>query len=161
MVVSSNVRQFTIVWMRRLALYFIGVTSATGTLVMLLGAFFVVFQGAEWLALIGQGLTLTSSALGSFFYLIVGSHGLHAVGSGQPVGLPDKGIVVVEVVVVVGPEVEVVASVVVVGCNVVDTFSPSVVVVGALGLSANAALLRAAQRIDSSIEVRTTSSSAG
>jgi cytochrome c oxidase subunit 3 len=48
-------------------------------LAMLLGAFFVVFQGAEWVALIGQGLTLTSSTLGSFFYLIVGLHALHAV----------------------------------------------------------------------------------
>jgi cytochrome c oxidase subunit 3 len=46
---------------------------------MLLGAFFVIFQGVEWIALIGQGLTLTSSALGSFFYLIVGLHALHAV----------------------------------------------------------------------------------
>jgi heme/copper-type cytochrome/quinol oxidase subunit 3 len=45
---------------------------------MLLGAFFVVFQGAEWVALIRQGLTLTSSNLGSFFYLIVGLHALHA-----------------------------------------------------------------------------------
>ncbi len=48
---------------------------------MLLGAFFVVFQGAEWLALIGEGLTLTSSSLGSFFYLIVGLHALHAVAA--------------------------------------------------------------------------------
>ncbi len=46
---------------------------------MLLGAFFVVFQGAEWVRLVGQGLTLTSSSLGSFFYLIVGIHALHAV----------------------------------------------------------------------------------
>ncbi len=46
---------------------------------MLLGAFFVVFQGAEWVALIREGLTLTSSHLGSFFYLIVGLHALHAV----------------------------------------------------------------------------------
>jgi len=44
-----------------------------------LGAFFVAFQGAEWLALIREGLTLTSSNLGSFFYLIVGMHALHAV----------------------------------------------------------------------------------
>jgi cytochrome c oxidase subunit 3 len=48
---------------------------------MLLGAFFVVFQGAEWVALIRQGLTLTSSTLGSFFDLIVGLHGLHAVAA--------------------------------------------------------------------------------
>jgi cytochrome c oxidase subunit 3 len=46
---------------------------------MLLGAFFVVFQGAEWVSLIRQGLTLTSSTLGGFFYLIIGMHALHAV----------------------------------------------------------------------------------
>ena len=46
---------------------------------MLLGAFFVVSQGVEWVALLGQGLTLTSSQLGSFFYLIIGLHALHAV----------------------------------------------------------------------------------
>jgi cytochrome c oxidase subunit III len=44
-----------------------------------LGAFFVLFQGAEWAALIRQGLTLQSSQLGSFFYLIIGAHALHAV----------------------------------------------------------------------------------
>ena len=46
-----------------------------------LGAFFVVFQGVEWVALIGQGFTLASSSLGSFFYLIVGIHALHAVAA--------------------------------------------------------------------------------
>ncbi len=44
-----------------------------------LGAFFVAFQGYEWISLIRQGLTLTSSNHGSFFYLIVGMHGLHAI----------------------------------------------------------------------------------
>ena len=44
-----------------------------------LGAFFVVFQGYEWVSLIRQGLTLTSSNHGSFFYLIVGMHGFHAI----------------------------------------------------------------------------------
>jgi heme/copper-type cytochrome/quinol oxidase subunit 3 len=44
-----------------------------------LGAFFVVFQGFEWARLLGQGLTLTSSTHGSFFYLIVGTHALHAI----------------------------------------------------------------------------------
>jgi cytochrome c oxidase subunit 3 len=48
---------------------------------MLLGGFFVVFQGTEWVALIRQGLTLTSSSLGSFFYLIVGLHALHALAA--------------------------------------------------------------------------------
>lgn len=48
---------------------------------ILLGGFFVVFQGTEWVALIRQGLTLTSSQLGSFFYVIVGAHALHAVAA--------------------------------------------------------------------------------
>jgi len=46
---------------------------------ILLGGFFVIFQGVEWVALVRQGLTLTSSILGSFFYLIIGLHALHAV----------------------------------------------------------------------------------
>jgi cytochrome c oxidase subunit 3 len=46
---------------------------------LLLGAFFVVAQGVEWVALLRQGLTLSSSELGSFFYTIVGAHALHAV----------------------------------------------------------------------------------
>ena len=46
---------------------------------ILLGAIFVVLQGAEGVALVGQGLTLSASNHGSFFYLIVGSHGLHTV----------------------------------------------------------------------------------
>jgi len=44
-----------------------------------LGLFFVVGQGLEWAAMLGQGLTLTSSTHGSFFYTIVGFHGLHAL----------------------------------------------------------------------------------
>ena len=48
---------------------------------ILMGAFFVGFQGMEWLALIGEGLTLTSSTHGSFFYLIVGTHALHAIAA--------------------------------------------------------------------------------
>ncbi|MCG6956473.1 MAG: heme-copper oxidase subunit III [Gemmatimonadetes bacterium] len=47
----------------------------------LLGLFFVVFQGVEWVALLEQGLTLQSSAYGGFFYLIVGAHALHAVAA--------------------------------------------------------------------------------
>lgn len=48
---------------------------------ILLGAFFVTFQGIEWAALLREGLTLTSSTHGSFFYLIVGMHALHAVAA--------------------------------------------------------------------------------
>jgi len=46
---------------------------------ILLGAIFVGFQGMEWVALLGEGLTLQSSTYGGFFYLIVGAHAFHAV----------------------------------------------------------------------------------
>jgi len=39
----------------------------------------VVFQGVEWVILLSKGLTMTSSSLGSFFYLLIGFHGLHAI----------------------------------------------------------------------------------
>jgi cytochrome c oxidase subunit 3 len=45
---------------------------------VLLGVFFVGFQGVEWVNLIREGLTVTSSTMGGFFYLIVGAHALHA-----------------------------------------------------------------------------------
>jgi cytochrome c oxidase subunit 3 len=48
---------------------------------VLLGLFFVVFQGVEWAALLAQGLTMQSSSYGSFFYLIVGLHAMHAVAA--------------------------------------------------------------------------------
>lgn len=51
-----------------------------------LGLFFVVFQGVEWFALLREGLTLTSSNHGAFFYLIVGTHALHAVAAIIAVG---------------------------------------------------------------------------
>ncbi len=51
------------------------------TLSMLLGLFFVCAQGYEWIGLIGYGLTMTSSAFGSFFYMIIGIHALHAIGA--------------------------------------------------------------------------------
>jgi heme/copper-type cytochrome/quinol oxidase subunit 3 len=46
---------------------------------LLLAAAFVVLQGREWAALLAQGLTLTSSSLGSFFYMVIGLHALHVV----------------------------------------------------------------------------------
>lgn len=44
-----------------------------------LGGFFVLAQGYEWVGLLGEGLTLTSSNHGAFFYLIVGTHALHVI----------------------------------------------------------------------------------
>jgi heme/copper-type cytochrome/quinol oxidase subunit 3 len=46
-----------------------------------LGAFFVVFQGYEWVRLIAFGLTMRSSTYGAFFYLIVGAHALHVAAA--------------------------------------------------------------------------------
>lgn len=46
-----------------------------------LGGAFLGLQGREWAALVQGGLTLTSSTMGGFFYLIVGVHALHALGA--------------------------------------------------------------------------------
>jgi heme/copper-type cytochrome/quinol oxidase subunit 3 len=46
---------------------------------MLLGLFFVGFQGMEWAALLREGLHLTTSTHAGFFYLIIGAHALHAI----------------------------------------------------------------------------------
>ena len=42
-----------------------------------LGAVFVAIQGAEWVRLVGFGLTVSSSLYGALFYIIVGSHAVH------------------------------------------------------------------------------------
>ncbi len=47
----------------------------------LLGALFVALQGREWWGLLSQGVTLQSSTLGAFFYVIVGTHALHAIAA--------------------------------------------------------------------------------
>jgi len=50
-------------------------------LTLWLGAAFVGFQGIEWIRLLSFGLTMTSSQYGAFFYLIIGTHAIHAVGA--------------------------------------------------------------------------------
>lgn len=45
----------------------------------LLGAFFVGFQGIEWVRLLYYGMTMTSGVFGACFYLLIGCHALHAV----------------------------------------------------------------------------------
>ena len=56
-----------------------------------LGAFFVLFQGYEWVALLQDGLTMQSSNHGAFFYLLVGTHALHAIGALVMLGVLMKG----------------------------------------------------------------------
>jgi cytochrome c oxidase subunit 3 len=64
--------------------------ARTGRLILaslLLGTFFVVFQGVEWAQLLREGLTMTSSTHGAFFYLIIGLHALHAIAAIMALGL--------------------------------------------------------------------------
>ena len=46
----------------------------------LMGLYFVLGQGYEYLTLIRDGLTLSSSGYGSVFYIPTGFHGLHVTG---------------------------------------------------------------------------------
>ena len=46
-----------------------------------LGGTFVALQGVEWVALIREGLTITSSTYGALFYTIIGAHAAHAVAA--------------------------------------------------------------------------------
>ena len=43
-----------------------------------LACVFVFVQGYEWIDLLSHGLTMMSSSYGSFFYMIIGCHALHA-----------------------------------------------------------------------------------
>lgn len=45
-----------------------------------LGVVFLAIQGYEWVRLIGFGITVHSSLFGSFFYTLIGAHGLHVLG---------------------------------------------------------------------------------
>lgn len=56
-------------------------------LALLLGVFFVGFQGVEWARLLAEGLTVRSSNHGAFFYIIIGTHALHAIGAIIALGL--------------------------------------------------------------------------
>ena len=48
-------------------------------LTAVLGLAFVTLQGAEWVRLLGYGLTTSSSLYGAFFYTLVGTHALHVL----------------------------------------------------------------------------------
>jgi heme/copper-type cytochrome/quinol oxidase subunit 3 len=48
---------------------------------LLLGAFFVCFQGYEWMNLLRFGMTIGSGLFAATFYLIIGSHAFHATGA--------------------------------------------------------------------------------
>jgi cytochrome c oxidase subunit 3 len=46
-----------------------------------LGSFFVIFQGYEWMHLISYGMTMTSGIFGACFFLVIGTHGVHAAAA--------------------------------------------------------------------------------
>lgn len=50
------------------------------SLTFMMGAFFVAGQIYEYAMLISEGLTLSSNAYGSVFYITTGFHGLHVTG---------------------------------------------------------------------------------
>jgi len=50
------------------------------SITFLMGAVFVGGQVAEYVSLVREGLTLSSSAYGSAFYLTTGFHGVHVTG---------------------------------------------------------------------------------
>lgn len=47
----------------------------------LLGVSFLTVQGFEWIRLIGFGLRVNSSLYGAMFYLIIGLHAFHVLGT--------------------------------------------------------------------------------
>jgi cytochrome c oxidase subunit III len=49
-------------------------------LTVVMGAYFVAGQVYEYAALVSEGLTLSSNAYGSVFYVTTGFHGLHVIG---------------------------------------------------------------------------------
>jgi heme/copper-type cytochrome/quinol oxidase subunit 3 len=64
---------------------FLAIKSAKKNIKLMLstlamGLFFVIFQGIEWLRLLEFGLHSSTNIYGSFFYLIIGAHGLHVLG---------------------------------------------------------------------------------
>ena len=48
---------------------------------VLLGTVFLVVQGAEWIRLIGHGLTIREGTYGAIFYTLIGFHGIHVFGA--------------------------------------------------------------------------------
>lgn len=45
-----------------------------------LGGFFVGFQGKEWVDLLSYGMSMESNLFSACFFLLIGTHGLHALG---------------------------------------------------------------------------------
>jgi heme/copper-type cytochrome/quinol oxidase subunit 3 len=46
-----------------------------------MGALFVAVQGYEWIKLINLGFTISAGLFSATFFLLIGSHGVHAIGA--------------------------------------------------------------------------------
>ena len=57
-----------------------GACASGSSLTFVIGAIFVAGQIFEYANLVSEGLTLSSDAYGSVFYLTTGFHGLHVTG---------------------------------------------------------------------------------
>ena len=55
-------------------------TPAGYVITFFMGLFFVLGQGYEYIQLVGEGTSISSTAYGSVFYLATGFHGLHVIG---------------------------------------------------------------------------------
>jgi heme/copper-type cytochrome/quinol oxidase subunit 3 len=66
MAVRADDRRGLTVWLGRTAI---------------LGSLFLLVQGAEWVRLVGFGLTVSSGAYGATFYTLIGTHGAHVLGA--------------------------------------------------------------------------------
>jgi cytochrome c oxidase subunit III len=64
--VRADDRRALVAWLRRTAV---------------LGGVFLLVQGAEWVRLVGFGLTVSSGAYGATFYTLIGTHGAHVLGA--------------------------------------------------------------------------------
>jgi len=48
---------------------------------LIMGVFFLLIQGTEWIRMIDNGIYYNSDTFASFFYMIIGIHGIHVLGA--------------------------------------------------------------------------------
>ncbi|MBT3636142.1 MAG: heme-copper oxidase subunit III [Opitutae bacterium] len=51
------------------------------SLALIMGVLFLLIQGTEWIRMIDNGIYYDSNTFSSFFYMIIGIHGIHLLGA--------------------------------------------------------------------------------
>jgi len=51
------------------------------SLALIMGVLFLLIQGTEWIRMIDNGIYYDSDTFSSFFYMIIGIHGIHLLGA--------------------------------------------------------------------------------